>query len=469
MTSKIEKLGHRLNKTLDNVDQQASRWLSRSLDKQLSIGITGFSGSGKSTFITSLIHQLKYSNQASLGGFLPARDKRLLRVELQPLDDLPLFDYQQGIQALASDPPAWPVSTTQISGCRLVIEFKKTTMLPTFTGETRRFTLELRDYPGEWLLDLAMLPLDYQQWSIETSGLCHHGIRQELSNDLLHELAKLDPLAHYDEQTIEALYVRYRNFLVTCKTAGLTFIQPGRALLPDAEDFLPFIPLPNLQSFTEQQLRDASEDSLYKVMQQRYNRYLKNFVKPFYKVFFRGIDRQVVLIDVLKALSGGKEKFDDMVMAFSRIIDCYRVGNNAFFQRMFNPQVEKILFLASKPDRILMNQHEALRRLCDDIISHICPQSVRNRIQIETEIAASVRTTHDHHDHLTARLLDGQFGELRHPAIPDQLPDAAQWQQLAQWKPPVLRAPFNPDLRMGGKLAHIRMDKVLRDLIGDKF
>lgn len=136
---------------------------------------------------------------------------------------------------------------------------------------------------------------------------------------------------------------------------------------------------------------------------------------------------------------------------------------------MFNPQVEKILFLASKPDRILMNQHEALRRLCDDIISHICPQSVRNRIQIETEIAASVRTTHDHHDHLTARLLDGQFGELRHPAIPDQLPDTAQWQQLAQWKPPVLRAPFNPDLRMGGKLAHIRMDKVLRDLIGDKF
>ena len=443
--------------------------MARSLDKHLSIGITGFSGSGKSTFITSLIHQLKYSSNANLGGFLPARDERLLNVELQPLDDLPLFDYQQGIQALADDPPAWPPSTTHISGCRLIIEFKKKSMLPTFTGETRRFTLELRDYPGEWLLDIAMLQQDYRQWSMDTAALCSKGIRHQLAAEMQKEFNDLDPLAPIDEQHIEALFVRYRSFLVTCKTAGLTFIQPGRALLPDSTDFPVFIPLFNLQTLSPQALDNADEDSLYKVMQQRYKTYLKNFVQPFYKTFFRGIDRQVVLIDVLKALSGGKEKFDDMVIAFSRIIDCYRVGHNAFLNRLFSPQVEKILFLASKPDRILMNQHESLRRLCDDIISHICPQSVRNRIEIETEVAAAVRTTHDHNDHLTARLLDGQYGELRHPAIPDKLPDADQWHQLSRWNPPVLRAPLNPDLIMGGRLAHIRMDKVLRDLIGDKF
>ncbi|WP_439503844.1 YcjX family protein [Methylophaga sp.] len=469
MNSKIEKLGLRLNKTLDGIDQQASKWVARSLDKHLSIGITGFSGSGKSTFITSLIHQLKYSSNANLGGFLPARDERLLNVELQPLDDLPLFDYQQGIQALAGDPPAWPPSTTHISGCRLIIEFKKKSMLPTFTGETRRFTLELRDYPGEWLLDIAMLQQDYRQWSMDTAALCSKGIRHQLAEEMQKEFNDLDPLAPIDEQQIEALFVRYRSFLMTCKTAGLTFIQPGRALLPDSIDFPVFIPLFNLQSLSPQELDNADDDSLYKVMQQRYKTYLKNFVQPFYKTFFRGIDRQVVLIDVLKALSGGKEKFDDMVIAFSRIIDCYRVGHNAFLNRLFSPQVEKILFLASKPDRILMNQHESLRRLCDDIISHICPQSVRNRIQIETEIAAAVRTTHDHNDHLTARLLDGQYGELRHPAIPDKLPDPDQWHQLSRWNPPVLRAPLNTDLIMGGRLAHIRMDKVLRDLIGDKF
>jgi len=469
MNSKIEKLGLRLNKTLDGIDQQASKWVARSLDKHLSIGITGFSGSGKSTFITSLIHQLKYSSNANLGGFLPARDERLLNVKLQPLDDLPLFDYQQGIQALADDPPAWPPSTTHISGCRLIIEFKKKSMLPTFTGETRRFTLELRDYPGEWLLDIAMLQQDYRQWSMDTAALCSKGIRHQLAEEMQKEFNDLDPLAPIDEQQIEALFVRYRSFLMTCKTAGLTFIQPGRALLPDSSDFPVFIPLFNLQSLSPQELDNADDDSLYKVMQQRYKTYLKNFVQPFYKTFFRGIDRQVVLIDVLKALSGGKEKFDDMVIAFSRIIDCYRVGHNAFLNRLFSPQVEKILFLASKPDRILMNQHESLRRLCDDIISHICPQSVRNRIEIETEIAAAVRTTHDHNDHLTARLLDGQYGELRHPAIPDKLPDPDQWHQLSRWNPPVLRAPLNPDLIMGGRLAHIRMDKVLRDLIGDKF
>ncbi len=469
MKSKIETLGLQLNKTLDGFEQRTSKWLARSLDKHLSIGITGFSGSGKSTFLTSLIHQLTHSDHAHLGGFLPARDKRLLDIQLLPLEDLPLFDYQHGIQALASDPPAWPASTTQISGCRLVIEYKKSTLLPTFTGETRHLTLELRDYPGEWLLDIAMLQQDYRLWSLDTGNLNNRGIRQQLAGNLLNELDQLDPLASFDSHNIAPLLRRYHDYLLACKNAGLTFIQPGRALLADSRDFPHFLPLNHLQHYSAQQLNNADENSLYKIMQQRYNTYLSAFVRPFYKRFFRGVDRQVVLIDVLKALSNGKEKFDDMIVAFRRIIDCYHVGQNALLHRLFSPQVEKILFLASKPDRILMNQHESLRRLCDDIIRHICPQSVRNRIEIETEIAAAVRSTHDHSDHLTAKLLSGQFGELTHPPIPDQLPDAEQWQQLEKWQPPVLQAPLNPDLLLGGRLAHIRMDKVLRDLIGDKF
>ena len=116
-----------------------------------------------------------------------------------------------------------------------------------------------------------------------------------------------------------------------------------------------------------------------------------------------------------------------------------------------------------------MHQHEAMRQLMDDIISRITPQSVRNQIQIETEIAAAVRSSSDHQDFLTATLNDGRFGELRHPPIPMAIPDNDTWQQLANWQPPELQPPLNADLAAGGRLAHIRMDKVLRDLIGDKF
>lgn len=116
-----------------------------------------------------------------------------------------------------------------------------------------------------------------------------------------------------------------------------------------------------------------------------------------------------------------------------------------------------------------MQQHESLRHFTDALISRICPQSVRNMIQIETEIAAAVRSSEDHSEYLTGQLLDGRYGELRHPPIPEKIPSGLQWQTYENWHPPVLQPPHNPNLMFGGRLSHIRMDKILRDLVGDKF
>lgn len=460
-----QKMAHQLKRWRHN----STDVLNRSLDKHLKIGVTGFSGSGKSTFITSLVHQLKHAQNASLGGFLPARDGRLLNVDLTPIPGIPLFDYQASIDALAANPAQWPASTHHISGSRLAIEFKQASMWQSLIGETRHLTLDIRDYPGEWLLDIPLLSMRFRDWSIDLSALSESGLRQQLGGKLIEELQALSPLEPFDASLIDGLFSRYRSFLRDCKNSGLTLIQPGRALLPDDTAFEAFLPLFNLHRYTEEDLKNAAENSLYKVMQRRYQAYLDKVVAPFFNAFFRGIDRQVILIDVIKALSGGKERFDDMMMAFSRIIDSYHIGHNSLLSRLMMPRVEKILFLASKPDRILMHQHEALRHFTDALISRICPQSVRNLIQIETEIAAAVRSSEDHNDYLTAQLVDGRFGELRHPPIPEKIPTARQWQAFEDWQPPVLQPPHNPDLKFGGRLSHIRMDKLLRDLIGDKF
>lgn len=469
MAKQAEQFGQQLKQRWQSLQHQSENLLNRAMDRHLKIGISGFSGSGKSTFLTSLIHQLKYSHHSGLGGFLPARDGRLLAVELQPIPGLPLFDYQAGIEALAAQPPHWPPSTRQVSGARLQIQFKQASMWSGMLGEQRQLTLDIRDYPGEWLVDLPMLSLSYRDWCLDTSRLMQQAPRASIDPDLLTDLRALDPLASADNALITALFGRYQAFLRRCKQQGLTLLQPGRALLENNDELPPVLPLLNLQDYSPSQLDNAPADCLYQHCHHYYQDYLKQQVKPFYQQFFTGIDRQIMLIDVVKALSQGKACFDDMLMAYSRIIDSYRIGGSNRWLQLLVPGVEKILFLTSKPDRIVMHQHEALRQLMDDIISRITPQSVRNQIQIETEIAAAVRSSSDHQDFLTATLADGRFGELRHPPIPSAIPDVGQWQQLANWQPPELLPPNNPDLLMGGRLAHIRLDKVLRDLIGDKF
>ena len=52
--------------------------------------------------------------------------------------------------------------------------------------------LDIFDYPGEWLLDLPLLNLDFQQWSLEQAKITS-GIRQQFAQDWLDKLKKLEP------------------------------------------------------------------------------------------------------------------------------------------------------------------------------------------------------------------------------------------------------------------------------------
>jgi len=467
----FKKLSADLSNGAEFLVGETKKLSNRLLDKHICIGVTGFSGSGKSTFITSLVHQLRYSNEAVLGGFLPARDQKIVDVKLLPLDNIPLFDYEAGITALASNPPMWPKSTTKLSGCVVEIRYKRESILKSVLSETTSLKVEIRDYPGEWLLDIPLLDHDYLSWCQDTAQLFKTDERKQLIGPLLNTLQSLTPFDRLSENEITQLCQHYSDFLKASKDHGLTLIQPGHMLLPaEDDDFLPFVPLLGLNHYDRDSLEQASDNSIYKVMERRYQAYLDTVVKPFHHDFFKGVDRQLVLIDTLKALSGGQQNFDDMMIAFSRIIDSYKVGTRNIINTLLSPKVERIIFLSSKPDRVLMNQHENLRQFTDSIIKRVCKQSTRNTIDIETEIACSVRCTQDNDSYLTAVLSSGQKGELRHPTIPETIPTTPeQWSMFDNWQPPELQPPFIADLKYGARLPCIRMDKVLKDLIGDKF
>src|SRR6201999_1361660 len=130
----------------------------------LRLGITGLSRAGKTVFITALIHGL------TRGGRFPVFEAyasgRIARAHLapQPDDAVPRFAYENHLRALIEE-RRWRSSTVDISELRRVIDYQR------HNGADRRLTLDIVDYPGEWLLDLPLLNKSYEQWSAESLAL----------------------------------------------------------------------------------------------------------------------------------------------------------------------------------------------------------------------------------------------------------------------------------------------------------
>ena len=130
----------------------------------LRLGVTGLSRSGKTVFITSLVANL--IDRARMPQLAAAADGRLTAAFLQPQPDdtIPRFDYETHLAALTARTPRWPESTRTVSELRLSLRVRPTGLLSGLQGP-RTVHVDIVDYPGEWLLDLALLEKSYTEWS----------------------------------------------------------------------------------------------------------------------------------------------------------------------------------------------------------------------------------------------------------------------------------------------------------------
>src|ERR1700733_14070460 len=133
-------------------------------DPTVRLGVPGLSRSGKTVFITALVHGLTHGGRFPV--FEPFASGRIARARLQPQPDdaVPRFDYENHVRTLVEE-RRWPTSTVDISELRLVIDYQRQ------NGADRTLTLDIVDYPGEWLLDLPLLNKSYEQWSSESLAL----------------------------------------------------------------------------------------------------------------------------------------------------------------------------------------------------------------------------------------------------------------------------------------------------------
>src|SRR5260221_3937310 len=174
------------------------------------LGVTGWSRAAKTVFITALVHGLTRGGRFPV--FEPLATGRIARAHLapQPDDAVPRFDYENHVRTLIEE-RRWPNSTIDISELRLVIDYQRQ------NGADRTLTLDIVDYPGEWLLDLPLLNKSFEQWSAESLALSRESVRARLAAQWHPHLATLNASGTEDEQAALTAARLFTDDLRACR------------------------------------------------------------------------------------------------------------------------------------------------------------------------------------------------------------------------------------------------------------
>jgi predicted YcjX-like family ATPase len=184
----------------------------------------------------------------------------------------------------------------------------------------------------------------------------------------------------------------YADYLRRCAEAGLRFLQPGRLLTPGelrGAPVLRFCPL-------SQPGGPSTRDSLHAVFTAKYREYQEKVVRAFYRRHFAGIDRQVVLVDVLKALNDGPEAFDDMCAALAAILQSFHYGESGLLDWLTGRKIDRVLFAASKADHVVRSDRLHLANLLRHMLN-VLDESNRIKAHAGIDVAAiaAIRCTSD--------------------------------------------------------------------------
>ncbi len=143
-------------------------------------------------------------------------------------------------------------------------------------------------------------------------------------------------------------------------------------------------------------IRSTTKDSLAWLMEQRFEAYKAQAVMPFYVQHFRNYSRQIVLVDVLGALLGGREVFEDMRRAIDAILESFRYGHSGIIRRLLQgARIEKVLFAATKADHVPEVQRDHLAALLRNMVAVPSLDVTSRNARTEVTALASVISTEE--------------------------------------------------------------------------
>ena len=456
------------------VEQLSDSVSERFFEPTIRLGVTGLARSGKTVFISSLVANLL--NRGRMAQLSAVRDGRIVAAYLQPQPDdtVPRFDYETHLAMLTGPEPQWPDSTRAISELRLSLRVAPVGLLSGLQGP-RTVHIDIVDYPGEWLLDLALLDKDYDSWSAEVLERIRN--RSCASNFLAQALA-VDATSDHDETLAQSLAKEFAKYLNTARKDGFYDCTPGRFLLPGdlaGSPVLTFAPIPFQGK--------SQRGSIHREMQRRFEAYKRKVVQPFFRDHFARIDRQVVLVDALSAIHSGPRALEDLRHAMADILGAFRPGGNAFLSRLLRgKRVEKILFAATKADHLHHTQHPQMTAIIEALTRDAQDRARFAGASTSALALASMRATteelRNHNGEELACVRGTLLNSGKQAAFyPGALPDdptqllgpartgADRW--LNGDYQAMAFAPAKLTLKPGDGPPHIRLDRAAEFLIGD--
>ncbi|SEE88137.1 hypothetical protein SAMN05444161_7618 [Rhizobiales bacterium GAS191] len=460
--------------------EAASSWWS----PRLRLGVTGLSRAGKTIFITAFVQALVAGGRLPMFAAQAQGRIRRIGLTLQPDDAVPRFAYEENLLAMSGAERRWPDSTRRISELSIEIEYESNL---SWFGGARRLTVDIVDYPGEWLLDLPLIEQSYAEFCRTSLQAAREPARQALSAQWLASLESLDPQAKASETQAIAAADAFRRYLVAARAEPhtLSLLPPGRFLMPgdlEGSPALTFAPL----------VLDGGAPppgSLAALMESRFEAYKKHVALPFFRDHFARLDRQIVLVDLLTPLNAGANAVADLEAALDHVLAAFRVGRNSVLSALFAPRIERVLFAATKADRLHHTSHDRLEAILGLLVGRAFRRASDSGAKTHVLALAALRSTReatvrDGRATLPAVIGVPEAGEKIGGEVFDGVAEAAIYPgdlppdpktaldakggldlRFLRFRPPLVD---RDGLGKAKSAPHIRLDRAIEFLIGDR-
>jgi len=249
----------------------------------------------------------------------------------------------------------------------------------------------------------------------------------------------------------------------------------------DGSPALTFSPLPGVSG-------RAKPGSLAAMMERRYEAYKTHVVKPFFREHITRLDRQIVLIDAMQALNAGPEAVADLERALAEILACFRAGRGFFLSDLISRRIDRILIAATKADHIHHESHDRLQAIVRRLTDRAVDRARLSGAGVEALAMAAVRATREgtvkqggetlpviigtplRDETIGGEKFDGETETAIFPGDLPQSPQAvldgaASPIRFVRFRPPRLERTVEG---VTLSLPHIRLDRALQFLIGDR-
>ena len=131
------------------------------------------------------------------------------------------------------------------------------------------------------------------------------------------------------------------------------------------------------------------------MMRRRFEAYKDVVVRPFFESHFARLDRQIVLVDALAAFNAGPEAVRDLEGALAAVLECFRMGKRTWASALLRPRVDRILFAATKADHLHHTSHERLEAILARMIERAAARASAAGAPVDVVALAAVRATNE--------------------------------------------------------------------------